>query len=392
MLEENKRNKALDGLRGLAAVSVIFYHSILHHEVLISGVLIVPIQNLSSARDVLTKIFLFIFNGNNAVLLFFVISGLVLNLSLDKSATDQIAGTTIRFAVRRIFRLYPAMIVCMLAYFVLACLYRIVGAIGFPAPDLWAVVKNATLIQIAWHGPSTTIQAELLAVPFILAFFYLTRFAGRVGGIVPLGYSLLAVSHPGMVFNLPNMSGWLLAFAAGMSIADQRMAGKFRANPAWLVWPALVCFGFLRLFSNFDSTDLSIAEIFAAMLLVEIVCFAPPVSMLHRILLSGSVQLLGKISYSLYLLNVLALLVVWSVVDRFGWYETHALECGLLVGIVVTLISVPCAVISEKYVEQRGITLGFNFIRRFACRKTASALGEPATSERPLPPRRFAQP
>jgi hypothetical protein len=79
------RNHALDGLRGVAAATVAYYHGILHFDPnLIDRVLYTPLQVARSAGDVMAKIALTIFNGEDAVFLFFLMSGCVLRLSLDR--------------------------------------------------------------------------------------------------------------------------------------------------------------------------------------------------------------------------------------------------------------------------------------------------------------------
>ena len=60
----------------------------------------------------LTKIFLKIFDGEAAVMLFFVLSGAVLFRSLMREE-DGIGGVAVKFYVRRVFRIYPALFDCL---------------------------------------------------------------------------------------------------------------------------------------------------------------------------------------------------------------------------------------------------------------------------------------
>jgi peptidoglycan/LPS O-acetylase OafA/YrhL len=80
-------------------------------------------------------------------------------------------------------------------------------------------------------------------------------------------------------------------------------------------------------------------------------------SRLVSFLQSRPVQFLGRVSFSLYLLNVVVLFCLWSV----RWLSSspnHALEIGLLVGFVSLVITLPFAHLSEKWIEQPGIALG----------------------------------
>lgn len=351
-----ERSRALDGLRGVAALAVIFYHSILHHDVLVNTVLGTPIQDLTTRRDIGTKIALMLFNGNTAVILFFVLSGFVLTISLDRmtgSAVDVVG----RFVVRRAFRLYPALFACMIFYYLMSVLYAIIGINGFPAPDFLAAMTNATLFKITWHGPSTTIQGEMLAVPFVLAFFGLYRLMGVSALFVALGYSITAMTNPAMVVWAPNMAAWLLSFAAGMLLAQSGFATIFaRTSTIGIVFIAvmLVC---ERAFVPGLADPTTVGATVLSMALVGAIYYGGNQAV-DRVLTHRIPQFLGHISFSLYLMNVPFLLVAWSFTDRHGWYETHALETGLIVGTLVAAATMPLAYLVTKYIEEPFMTLG----------------------------------
>ena len=174
------RSNALDGLRGIAATSVIFYHAILLHGVLVDTVLVAPIQSLGSPSDIAIKIALTLFNGHSAVLLFFVLSGFVLRMSLER-ATGPAHVVVTNFVLRRVLRLYPALMFCMACFLGIAAVCATVGWHGFPVLDIRLVLLNASLFDITVHGPSRTIQGEMLAVPFLLLAFYVAKKFGTSG-------------------------------------------------------------------------------------------------------------------------------------------------------------------------------------------------------------------
>lgn len=362
---EETRNTALDGLRGLAALAVIFYHGILHREDLIPSVLLPSITSLTSATDIVTKLLLSLFNGHSAVLLFFVLSGFVLRQSLERRGGSFI-GTAVDFILSRAWRLYPALVLCMAGYYALSSLYAFAGWPGFPAPDLEATLLNAALLKTVLHGPSTTLQGEMLAIPFILATFIAYRRLGSIGLMACLAFSIFAFDNPQMlVVPLPNMNVWLPAFLFGMLVADTRLAEFFRHSSDSALNLLLALFLGLRMFAYFNASTTSLAQIFLSGALVACVFHADPRFALVRLLNSPPLQFLGRISYSLYLLNVLVLLVIWSLVDRTDLYQQHHILTGLGVGLLATLLSLPISAWSAHIVEQGGIRLWKNLRDRY---------------------------
>ncbi|MES0203334.1 MULTISPECIES: acyltransferase [unclassified Mesorhizobium] len=357
MDSESYRSNALDGLRGIAATSVIFYHAILHHQVLIDTILIPPIQSLSTFGDVATKIVLAAVNGNSAVLLFFVLSGFVLRLSLERDKARPIV-VVVNFVVRRLCRLYPAMFFCMGCFLAVAILYQQLGWAGFPVPNLGAALVNASLFKITWHGPSGTIQAEFLAVPFILAAFFIGRTFGPIAVLACVAYSIFAFGNPAMVLWAPNMHSWLSAFMVGMLVADKRLKPFFSE----MTGPALVllCVGFfvLRAATDMNGIQSAVGQTALCGALVGAVYYASPKLAVVRFLNWHPVLFLGRISYSLYLLNVIWLFVAWSIVVPLGVETTHPLFTGMVVGTVVLLLTIPLAAFSERLFEQGGVWLG----------------------------------
>ena len=74
------RNNALDGVRGYAALAVGIYHSILclHNSNAVEQFLKTPLHDNPNLYHFVTKLLLVIFNGETAVILFFILSGAVL--------------------------------------------------------------------------------------------------------------------------------------------------------------------------------------------------------------------------------------------------------------------------------------------------------------------------
>lgn len=367
------RNSGIDGLRGLAAVSVVFYHSILvNGGLIVPEVLYRPIQDLTTLRAVVTKLFLFAFNGENAVYVFFVLSGLVLGASLRKSPiTPKLVAA---FVVKRACRLYPAIFGCFALMYVLASLVLWRGG-DFAVFGGWAaaarldlVVKNALLYQISVHGASWTLQAELIAVPFILVAGVIARRVGFIGLLFCLAYSLLAWESKFLVFNSEMLAPTLPAFFAGMILADPACRKVFAGLHPALLPCTIVLFMFGRLFTPMTANTGILAQVVLAALLVGQVYYADRGSLVLSALNSAPVQFLGLISYSFYLFAVPVTWVGVALLLPTGLLEARPLEVGLALGLISAVCTAPIAALSERIFERPGVRLG-----QFLSRKIGGA-------------------
>ena len=145
---------------------------------------------------------LIFFNGSTAVLLFYALSGAVLCQSLMKNRLD--ISSVLLFLMRRALRLFPALLLCMLSMWLLSLVLRGSGVI-FPVVGFYDAILNSALINTNLHGPSTSVQIELLATPFVLffAFIYQRFFLATV--IIIFSLSIFAIQRADIVLFLPNM-------------------------------------------------------------------------------------------------------------------------------------------------------------------------------------------
>ncbi|MBZ9919095.1 acyltransferase [Mesorhizobium sp. BR1-1-12] len=367
-----ERSAALDGLRGVAAVAVIFYHSILVSPHLVSDVLHAPVQTLSGA-DIVAKVVLALVSGSNAVLLFFVLSGFVLKLSFDKmSGTAGVVAYN--FVIRRLCRLFPAVFFAMAFLSVLSwlCIWLGSGLGAFESgSDLELVLQNALLWKVTVNGATWTIQAELIAIPFLLSAFVISTIGGLAGSIGCFIYALCAMGHPNLLGGALWMPYSLAAFMAGMVGADARLKPLFAlANQHALVSivAALVA---IKLFFLTGGLAVRTSNVLLSMALVGGVYHASTAVPFVRLLNSRLAQYLGKVSYSLYLVNVPIIWVFMWLAPALGLDHLGALERGLVTGFLVALCSLPVAALSESVFEQGGISLGRALSIRSVARSSA---------------------
>ncbi|MFC3771475.1 acyltransferase family protein [Paenibacillus sp. GCM10012303] len=354
-----KRNLALDGLRGYATLAVIIYHAILLMDLsLIDRVLLVPIQNIPGTYDVVTKVGLMIFNGETAVAIFFVLSGVVLFNSLI-NGKKGFFRLCIDFVIKRILRIYPALIICLLVLFSITLLLSKWFPTSF-SPFTWSIfVKNALLTETAMHGASWTLRIEVIAIPFILLGFYVFRIGGVIGLILYMIYSILIADNPILFLTGdPAITSSLLSFSMGFIISTKLGEQIFTHFNKKGIPFIVICMILVRhIVPHAPNTALIAHSVFASMLVGMI--YYSKAGNTGRFLENKFSAYLGSISYSLYLFNVIFLNIVCIfMLKMIPQASKHPLEFGLLASGIIIVLSIPVSHLSEKYIERSSIWLG----------------------------------
>src|SRR5438552_2029976 len=165
------RISRLEAFRGLGAIAVIVTHCFL----------VVPWDG-QGAQLLLIKLVCLFLNGHTALMIFFVISGYVLGLSLDKGASrpDNVS----RFYVRRGFRIYPAHLVAL----------GFIAIAWFPATlSPITGLFNALLLRVDMNGVAWTLVLEVaISLVFPLLYWTSRRSPGWVRAAILVG--LIGVS------------------------------------------------------------------------------------------------------------------------------------------------------------------------------------------------------
>lgn len=360
----------LESLRGVAAMAVAIGHCFY---------LIVPV----GTQALLTKLLLVAANGRAAVSLFFVLSGLVLGLTLRKADKSQ-TGFSLRsfassfgiFTVRRLFRICPAMIVgglLMTAY--LLWVYQpppgLLESPWFRLQDYftkWAGhftvaewLRCMTLVETDLNPVTWTLRIEILCsllLPPLHAISKHLSARGRLGLLASL--VTVAVLSPDrgwaeMVFMFylgyllpeigPRCGPWLKSHPKGnVALLTFATAVGLASKHAWgvLFKPGVLMEGF------------------AATCLL-IVLLEGPELRIFRVLDKPFTLFLGRVSYSFYLLHPLALFLVaqWTY-SRVSQPEliAHSMLFSLLWCPLSLLLTLPAAWALHRWVELPGIRLG----------------------------------
>lgn len=306
------RMEHLDSCRGIAALLVVASHCI--------GALDVNKQ-YEMIRAPL---------GHLPVLFFFLLSGLVLGRSITASAPTFI--NYLKYFIRRVFRLYPALIAVMLLAFLIASTLSSEFAwkeqvserfsnlyVWMSQVRTWGQLEqNILLMQRGLDVPTWTIKVEIvcsLILPLLIwitphLYTKLVVLAALMFFASPLYDHIF---HP-PVADLPisQCARYLYLFYAGYLLVSLTVwrpcVSRKRALLLLLISLSGIVAGIV-----FDwESDLLSAAFLTSLLFVLLPC---PVIRLRKLLSSWSMHLIGKVSYSLYLLH-LPILILFM--NKFG--------------------------------------------------------------------------
>ncbi|OYR12321.1 acyltransferase family protein [Brucella grignonensis] len=250
----SERLDYLDGLRGLAALAVVFSH----FESVFSAAI------SSGGQYTITntlKAYWFLSGGNFAVCIFFVLSGYVLILKYDKRGGDALSSG----ALKRYLRLTPAILASAIL------LYLIQTSIGFYNSDVaqligghnWLASSQPPQISffetikqgltVIFHGQSPqngvlwTMRIEFLGSMILFglcSLFYKSNFYG----IISLLFSVFLISYYG------ETGLYVSLFIAGSYILKRKNL--------YLFWPLIFAALYLGSFRAWDAPISSISNSF----------------------------------------------------------------------------------------------------------------------------------
>jgi peptidoglycan/LPS O-acetylase OafA/YrhL len=325
-----ERLLGLDGLRGLAAASVLLFH----------------FTTAFSKYPWLTGQPAFSVNlPSVGVFIFFIISGFVILLSLGRNSTPQ------DFAVSRFARLYPAYLVC-LAVTLLSILFigQPVRTISLSAVPANLIMCGQMLGQPLIDGSYWTLQRELMFYVLAGSVFYFGRAAMMTPATIIwcLASIVSNVVAPESRFTDRVDPIWIarallnLQYAGFFSIGV--MLYKIRANDAGRMEYvglalAILAASLVDGFPGFADLALRIPKTTAYAI---VVCLATNSRV--PLLRSKPLLTLGAISYSLYLLH--------QTIGLYIIYGLQSLRAGPNIAIVTaTGLVIVLATLIHTYVE-----------------------------------------
>jgi peptidoglycan/LPS O-acetylase OafA/YrhL len=326
----NKESTNLDVLRSVAVVLVIFSH-------------VMPsfFPQIDPAIGVNV--------GRLGVLFFFVHTSLVLMESMDRiqNRGEKLFSS---FYIRRLFRIYPLSIFCILLVLGFHSLPSVVDHSPITRKELWSnllLVQNWTdsrsLIVVLWSLPYEV--QMYLVLPVLYLFVH--RFSST---IATLALWVISVALA-MEFPLYLGIGFAPCFIAG--ILAYKMP-KFVKIPA-LYWPLFL----VALTGSFLAFDPHHKGWLTCLVLGVAI---PQFSDIREGLIAGISHFIAKYSYGIYILHQPFLVIGHLVLSRMS-FVPEPLQIALLIGMAVS-----CSFVLYHAIEHPMIYVGSKLARRLSNR------------------------
>jgi peptidoglycan/LPS O-acetylase OafA/YrhL len=356
MTDRTGRFGFIDGLRGIAALLVVLPHS--------NGLFVFPEANVVSHAMVAISPY-----GGRGVQLFFVISGFVISYSLRNA--DRHSFGLVNFILRRSIRLDPPYWCAIFAMWAAMDLQSVVAHRPLWTPPIGLIVSHLFYLQgILGYGQQINVVFWTLCIEFqlyvVYALFLMAteRVASaetlnskvRPAALIVFFVGSVVLAHtvwPNDVVDPWFVRYWYM-FLAGVMLCWQ-MLGRFRRRQ-FLFCLAVMTAAYLW---HPDSFKLS------ALLATIVIDQAVRRDKLQTWLNGRGAQLLGRLSYCIYLMHVPIALVVLGLRTRIA--PKSNLVALLMLGLLYLLVLVasyvlhvaveaPCLRLSARLKPKRAAT------------------------------------
>lgn len=356
---EKNRYDALDGLRGICALSVVLFH------LRISG----------TATE-----WAFFRHADRFVEFFFVLSGFVLAHSVNKGREFNLRD----FVINRSFRLFPLHISILMIFVSLEIIKFILYKKGISLggepfsghTDLTELLPNIFLLQswIVWtdplsfNAPSWSISTEY----YMYLIFAVSLMASRFKLLLWFSLALAAIILPHSVewLTLEARRGVSCFFAGCISYAIYIKLLRTRYSGFTNFYYEILCVSLVILaLSLFPDNNLIIVFLFC----FSVIVFAFEKGAFSNLLKSPPVMGLGKVSFSIYMVHYLIILsfnYLFIISDKFGLtdfiedrqniriIDPSSSVLGYIIIFLVVSFVLGASVISYSFIEVPGRNFG----------------------------------
>lgn len=329
-----KHYKSLDSLRGIACICVFLCHL--------------------SNEQVRYKTYNIFAAGNEAVILFFVLSGFVLTIAYDR----MVKFNFLTYCKKRLFRIYPAYYFAI----IFAASSEIFRASSFDKSFHFYVntilLFPQTSIFNNLDGPSWSLAYELIISIIILPIFWRIKIYQRMFLFISFSMFMFAI-YVGYFINPPYRFGFPIPdkligipyystfFLLGILLYEYRSYLSKYSNLLMLILSFLLYFNFY-LFFHYGS--LALTALGSCGVIAVVISNHKLTTLLeNRILL-----FYGKISYSFYILHAIVIRVIFDVLP------TSIRPKSLLAFMLATGL----AWFSHRFIELPFIKYGYQLFER----------------------------
>lgn len=294
-VRESGRMQGLDGLRGLGAMMVVFYHL---------------------AKNDLFPHWGIVLSGHVFVMVFFVLSGLVISFSAERMVPfSPRAFMWRRFA--RVWPLHAAILFAMLGMHLMLWINSGQSVSEYFVGDhsLTSFVASLLLVHdmgyyedVVWNGPSWSISVEFYAYVVFAALF------ARIGAKAWIGYVAVLLVALAVIASFGGLAGvpysWrffycLLGFFTGAllfrTIANKPIPDYAPSRVA--LWQGLLIGAFILSLQFYEENRWLIYLLYPAIVLI-VTELAFDRGWLEGLFSSRPFQFLGLISYAAYLSHI----------------------------------------------------------------------------------------
>nr|WP_063573666.1 acyltransferase [Luteibacter rhizovicinus] len=370
-----EKDRAADGLRGMAALAVFFGHFFLAFypagsSHFFSGAA-APGATVGIAEKILALPFISAFlSGRFPVAIFFVLSGYVLTKGFVKDGDLNILRSL--FA-RRYFRLG----IPVFGSVVFAYVLFLAGA--YPVETTASITKSAWLITQSIHGNPTVLDALRDAIYGVVlvgsAQFNTVFWTMRIeflGSIMIFSYMALAWTDRRALFAVGIYLALIFVFApVHWPYYAAFLVGRYIGNARVTMppWASYGCIAFAMYLASMDASPMfaylylipiepdllgTICSVFAG----GLVLLAVRAGALRYLLTCTPALYLGRISYPLYLVHVPIVMSLGCIIFN-SLYESHGRSAAVASALVASLAATfLVASVFERFVDQPAIRFG----------------------------------
>jgi peptidoglycan/LPS O-acetylase OafA/YrhL len=350
MQASTKHIPELQSLRGLAACVVMVHHALR------------TINGANASVWISEKIL----NAHAAVVIFFVLSGYVLTLSLN--ANKMTAETVGGFWIRRAFRIYPALIAASLlglAYFFLSSPFLVAGQSDWMRENYQPSGFSVTHVMLSLLGvdgfllpQSWTVTVELI-VSALLPIVVFVMAQGRAWALA----TVIALAALSLVFGagVKQVPLYLVCFAIGAAPALYPKLRALKLHGGVIVLAGAVLLFFRQVAPwEYHAPLPSLVEALASVVLIVGISNQQP-----RFMRARPLTLIGDWSYSLYLIHLpvafaLAKLMLLTPLR-------HIPDAAALVVTLLTVaVTVAASALAYNFIELPPIRISKKIVKRYA--------------------------